>query len=293
MNKFMAVFLLVILVAGSLSAQETEPAYPNADLLVNREWLLEHTDDPNLLLVDVREAGEYDSGHLPGAVYFDVGDVTAPENGVPDQVTDAEMTAAALGAAGIAPEKTVVIVYGDNTVLYAARLFWILEYYGYPDVRLMNGAWSAGVVVNERPEPTEPEPVELTLTAEDSRRVEGEWIVEHLGDATLRLLDARNPPEYNGIAAGSAGHIPGADNIPWTQNLDDSTFLDPDALAALYADLGLSADDQIVVYCSTGYRGAVLYFALRLLGYENVALYDGSWAEWSQHPEWGIETSLP
>lgn len=284
------VFLAAAVLITVASAQE-ELTYPNADLLVEREWVIEHSEDPDVILVDVREVSEYDNGHLPGAVYFDVGDVTAPENGVPDQVTDAETTSAALGAAGITPEKTVVIYYGSNTVLYAARLFWVLEYYGYPDVRLMNGTWSAGVVVNRREEPTEPEPVELTLTADDSRRVEGEWIFEHLDEATLRLIDARNPPEYDGISAASTGHIPGADNVTWSRNLDDGFFLEPEALAALYADLDLDADDQIVVYCSTGYRGAMLYYVLRLLGYENVALYDGSWAEWSQHPEWGIESN--
>jgi thiosulfate/3-mercaptopyruvate sulfurtransferase len=296
---------VILVIAASLaglvvSAQESETTpeaevYANGQLLVEVEWLAEQVVDPDVRVVDVRPADEYSSGHIPNAVLIDLTLLDVTVDGIPGQITDPETVATILGEAGVTPDKTIVI-YDDSDHLYAARLFWILEYHGYEDARLLNGGWEAWtdsdkVVSTDVPE-AEGE-AELELTPVEERIVEGEWLLDNLDDADLTIIDARGAAEYGGTAGQTVnrGHIPGAHSLDWTLNLADGLFKSAGELAELYAPLELSDDGLIVVYCSTGYRASVDYFTLRLLGYERVAVYDGSWAEWGNQADWRFEKS--
>ncbi|MEO8397803.1 MAG: sulfurtransferase [Chloroflexota bacterium] len=289
--RFPLLCLLLTLVSAGLVfgqdiPQEIEPAYPNGDLLVDSDWLAGNLDFADLIVADVRDLSDYSDAHIPGAVRVDSASLNVEVDHVADQVADAETAAEILGDLGITPDKTV-IVYDAGTSLYAARLFWILEYYGYPDVRLLDGGWTAWSEADQPTQSAAPDlnPVaNLKLTPVEELKVEGEWINENLEDGGFTLIDARSASEY------AAGHIPGALNFDWHMNLRDGMFLSPTELAAKFTALGVETDQPIIVYCSLGYRASVDYFALRLLGYEDITLYDGSWAEWSAHDEWPVET---
>jgi thiosulfate/3-mercaptopyruvate sulfurtransferase len=294
--------LLAVVIAAHFAVyakeSETTPeasSYANAELLVEVEWLAEQVDNPDVRVVDVRPADEYNSGHIPNAVLIDLTLLDVTVDGIPGQITDPETVGAVLGLVGVTPDKTIVI-YDDSDHLYAARLFWILEYHGYEDARLLNGGWEAWTdadmtVSSDVLEVESGE--ELKLTPVAGRIVDGEWLLDNLDDPDLTIIDARGAGEYAGTAGQTVnrGHIPGAHSLDWTLNIADGLFKSAGELAELYAPLELSEDGLIVVYCSIGYRASVDYFTLRLLGYEQVAVYDGSWAEWGNEADWPFERS--
>jgi len=194
--------------------------------------------------------------------------------------------AALLGQRGIAAPNRVVIY--DHGTLYGARLWWVLDQLGHDDQQILDGgfpAWQAvgGPISNEAPHYAAvtytPHPRPDVLATEAQVR-------SALGQPDLRLVDARSPGEYSGqdtSGAARGGHIPGAVNVPFTAAAGAATprlFKSPADLRALFAAQGVTPDRQVITYCSTGVRGAVDYFALRLAGFPHVRVYTGSWAEW-------------
>jgi thiosulfate/3-mercaptopyruvate sulfurtransferase len=119
-------------------------------------------------------------------------------------------------------------------------------------------------------------------------------VKEHLKDPQVKLLDARSAAEFKGerIQGPRGGHIPGAINLEWTRVLDSGeikTFLDAPSLEKLFSDARVLPSQEVITYCQVGMRAADLYFALRLLGYERVRIYDGSWQEWSALADLPVE----
>jgi thiosulfate/3-mercaptopyruvate sulfurtransferase len=121
-----------------------------------------------------------------------------------------------------------------------------------------------------------------------------DWVKQNLGAPGVKLVDARSPEEYAGSPAQGArsGHIPGAVNLEWKQCLgagDGPTILDIPELQRLFAAAGVEPSQEVVAYCQSGTRASLVYFALRLMGYPRVRLYDGSWSEWSALPGAPVE----
>jgi thiosulfate/3-mercaptopyruvate sulfurtransferase len=181
-----------------------------------------------------------------------------------------------------------IVIYDEGS-LFASRLWWILEYLGHGPRQAINGGLSAwthvgGTVTTEAASPAPPtyrgSPNPAVLAALDEERAS-------LGDSQIVLLVTRSPDEYR------AGNLPGAVNIPHLQNAVDGSprFWKPQAdLQRMYTDAGVVPEKKIIPYCSTGMRSAVTFLTLRLIGYPDVALFTGSWKEWSAHPELPVET---
>lgn len=263
--------------------------YGNPQFLVDTNWLTLHLNDRDLRIIDMRNSPEeYAAGHIPGAIHFTVNQarLALKESGFalpPDYEIEER-----LGQLGITKE-TMVVAYDDQGGFNASRLFFTLEYAGHKKVALLNGGITKWTAEERALSTTRPQVSKAVyqVHTETQRVAPAGWIVTNLGTPNLALVDARSPAEFRGedLRAKRGGHIPGAVNIEWTQNLTgDKTFKPADELLALYSQAGVTKDKTIVSYCQTMQRAAVTYFALRLLGYPDVRGYDRSWSEWGNDP---------
>ena len=282
---------LVLLAAfPALGAAQATPVatpaandYAHPEWLVEAGWLVRHREDAGVVVVGLTPAEEFAAGHIPGAAQIDW-----PALEVID-TSDASLerwrgtVEEQLTALGISRESSVIVY--DGGTLFAARLWWILHYLDHPDVRILNGglpAWeqAGGEVATgaAAPEPAaapytgEPQPALLAQVSE---------VEAALDQPEVTIIDARTPEEYGD------GHIPGARNLNFPRNAlpePPRRFKPAAELRAMYANFGADPKEMVIPYCTTGVRSAVTFFSLALIGYEEVALFTGSWAEWSADP---------
>jgi thiosulfate/3-mercaptopyruvate sulfurtransferase len=268
--------------------------YAKPELLVTTQWLADHLDDPDVVVVESDEdVLLYDTGHIPGAVKVDWHlDLNDP---VTRDYVDGEGFSRIASRNGIGRDTTVVF-YGDNFNWWAAYALWVFKLFGHPDARLLNGG-RAKWIAEGRPITTDVpdrKPTEYPVVQREDKPIRAfrDDVLAHLGSSG-RLVDVRSPGEYSGEllhmpdypqeGALRGGHIPGASSVPWKRAAnDDGTFKSADELREIYAkEVGLSESDDVIVYCRIGERSSHTWFVLaNLLGYPNVRNYDGSWTEW-------------
>ncbi|MBI2872870.1 MAG: sulfurtransferase [Chloroflexi bacterium] len=279
--------------AGEVATQASQaPAYARAELLTEPDWLAANLGNDGLVVLDVRSSVSYRQGHIPGAVNLDPLALNS-DGPVRGMVGPSEQVQRVLEPLGIGDASRVVI-YDDDRGMWAARIFWVLDYYGKADVSLLNGGFARWQREGRSLSTDVPETktASLALAPNQDHIADKSYVLAALKDKGVALLDVRAPKEYTGATALSerGGHIPGAVNVPWEQALDEEgTFKSQSELRAMYLAVGASPDKEVVTYCQTGVRGAHGYFVLRLIGYDKVRLYDGSWEEWGNDPSLPVE----
>lgn len=259
------------------------------------ETALAAAPTPLLHLIDVRGQGDYRSGHIEGAVPFDIADANRSEPPVAGLLPAPEQFNRAMSAIGLAPGQPAVI-YDDNGGPPAARLAWTLKAFGHTAVSLLDGgvqAWrTEGLPLTRELDP--PVPAEYRGHLNADVIADRDSILQRLADPGTLLLDARSPAEYRGEDRRSqrGGHIPGAVNLDWTQTKepDGVRFRPQDELEALLAQRGVDRDKEIICYCQSHQRSAVLCILLESLGYPRVKGYPGAWSDWGNRPDTPIET---
>ena len=260
-------------------------------LLVSPPELAGMLKDPAVVVIAVgNQAGDFESGHIPGARFVRYGDIAVDADGLQSELPPADQLRKVFVAAGIS-DRSKVIIYGSP--IAATRMFFTLDYFGHPYARVLNGglnAWHAnggaietGASVGPRLDAT----VSLTPRVQADRVVSADWIKERLSTNKMTLLDARPDAEFTGADGGTngmhvKGHLPDAQQLVWNTLLDSSGKFLPEAeLRGKYAAIGAAKGTPLVSYCMVGMRASVTYFVARHLGYD-ARMYDGSIVDWTR-----------
>lgn len=275
--------------------------------VVSLQWVSDRLQDPNVLLADCRfilgNPGDgrkaYNEAHLPGAVYFDLEeDLSAPKDihGGRHPLPDLEVLTAKLGKAGI-DDSVTVVAYDDQGGANASRLWWLLRFLGHKNAFIMDGGFQQW------------EQAEYPVSAADSDpasrsprtwtpQIHNEWLAgveevrEKLGSSGTVLIDSRELKRYLGEEEPIdpvAGHIPGAVNLLWKENLTEKGLWK--SLPELRDRFGgIARDKEIIVYCGSGVTACPNVLALAEAGYSDVKLYLGSWSDWISYEENPIAT---
>ncbi len=267
--------------------------YANPDVLVSTDWVEEHIDDPDIVIVESDEdILLYEIGHIRNSVKFDW-QTELQDQLIRDYVSREDFEAL-LSEKGISNDHAVVF-YGDRSNWWACYAFWTFKVLGHEKCLIMDGGRQKWVdegrdMVKEAPE--RPKTDYNVSAVDESIRAFRDDVHGHM-KSDKPLVDVRSPKEYSGEllhmeaypqeGALRGGHIPGAVNVPWaTAANEDGTFRSADELVEIYEKgQGLSKDQDVIAYCRIGERSSHTWFVLTyLLGFENVRNYDGSWTEW-------------
>ena len=270
--------------------------YAKPDSLVSTQWVADNLNNPKVRLIEVDvDTAAYETGHIPGAVGWNWKHDL--ETDIMRNIADKSGIERLLSAAGV-DRDTTVVTYGDNSNWFAAYALWVLKYYGFDNVKLMNGGRKKWIeegreISGEVPSyPTTN--ISVSGPKDDIRALRNEVFdqLEKVRKGKGALVDVRSPKEFSGEllapenlpqeGSQRGGHIPGALNIGWSQACnEDGTFKTADELMQIYGGQGVTPDKEVIAYCRIGERSAHTWFVLtHLLGYKNVKNYDGSWTEW-------------
>lgn len=271
--------------------------------LISTDWLAARVNDSSIRIVDARwylfdkdKTGrdEYSRRHIPGAIFLDVdADLSSPRGQGPGRhpLPRADAFAETMARAGISA-GIYVIAYDDRGGATAARLWWLLRYFGHDQVSLLDGGIAQWIAENRTLQTEVPVFPRATFVPHPRPEmvVDRQVINAMRNDPRALILDVRVPERYAGTIEPidpRAGHIPGATNAPIGGNLRDANdprLLDPAALRARFESLGAGKAERIVSYCGSGVNACQNVFALTLAGFDNALLYEGSWSDWSSDP---------
>jgi thiosulfate/3-mercaptopyruvate sulfurtransferase len=268
--------------------------YQHPELLVTPQALSASlASGAGLTLLDLRPAEQYADGHLPGAVHLDIWGISLIDTDPAPLRAFLWIIEHLLAERGVSADRPVVL-YDETSGTRAARAFWFLEFFGHPDVRVLDGgvrAWmAAGLPLSHQ----HVAPTATTWTGTRRTELLATWkdVLDRLGQDDAAILDTRSDAEYDGtlVRAARGGAFPGAIDLEWKQSLGpDGAFKPAADLRSMFEQAGVTPDREVVPYCQGGYRAAHSYLTLRLLGFPRVRNYLGSWKEWGDRTELPIE----
>jgi len=272
--------------------------------LITPAELLARLDDPNTIVLDATLAppgstadpyANFLAQHIPGALFFDIEELSDYATNLPHMLPTPADFAHAMSALGVSDTANIV-VYEQTGVFSAPRAWWTLRTFGAPNVQILDGGLQAWLTANL---PTQSGPVER-MRATFHPTFNPNAVVDfpqlqNLLQQNAQILDARSAARFHGTAPEPrpnlpSGHMPGALNLPFTHLVADGRLKPADELRALFTAAGIDLDRPVTTTCGSGVTAAVLLFGLQIAGATDLTLYDGSWAEYAQHPEATILT---
>ncbi|WP_417668861.1 3-mercaptopyruvate sulfurtransferase [Roseibium sp.] len=275
--------------------------------IVSTQWLADHLSSPDVVVVDGswylpqmgRDAAqEYRDGHIPGAIRFDIDEISDPSSGLPHTLPQPHIFSSKMRKLGIGDGQTIV-VYDGMGYFSAPRVWWMFKVMGVSDVYVLDGGmrkWAAeDRPIDDDATPLRPER-HFTARLDYSAVADLDDIRRFTKDGSSQILDARPADRFTGDAPEPregmrSGHMPGALNLPFAQLMnDDGTLKDADALKALFTGAGVDLTKPVATSCGSGVTAAVLTLGLTISGARDLKLYDGSWSEWGGRQDTEVVT---
>jgi thiosulfate/3-mercaptopyruvate sulfurtransferase len=264
--------------------------------LVTTEWLASELGKTDIRVIDAtmflaahgRNArSEFEAAHIPGAVFFDIDEVSDTSSPLPHMLPPPEKFASRMQALGLG-DGSRIIVYDNSPLKSAARVWWMLTLFGAHEVAILDGGFAKWQAEGRAVESGKPivRHRHFTVWADKSLVRDQKQMTENLRTKAEQVIDARSAGRFAGTepeprASLRGGHIPGSKNLPFDQLFnEDGTYKPLPALQAAFDGAGIDLDKPLIATCGSGVTSAVLAFAAALLGHGKVAIYDGSWSEW-------------
>lgn len=274
--------------------------------LVSTQWLADHMQSPDLRIIDASwylpdmnrdPKAEYDRGHIPGARFFDIDDISDTRSDLPHMAPPVEKFMSRMRAMGVGDGHQVV-VYDGAGLFSAARVWWLFRLMGKTDVAVLDGGYPKWVAEGRETEDLPPVLRDRHMTVQRQaqlvRDVTQVAAASKLGDHAI--IDARGPARFKGSEPEPreglrSGHIPGSKNVYFRDLLNsDYTMKTPQETREVFHLAGADLSKPVITTCGSGVTAAILSLALERIGNKNHSLYDGSWAEWGQFEQLAVET---
>jgi thiosulfate/3-mercaptopyruvate sulfurtransferase len=284
--------LFLALASSPLSAQAGAAPNLRPEMLVSTEWLAEHLQDPDLVVLCVGASPDFCARHIPGARQIGLEEIAVTRDGIPNELPPVDKLQKVFSNAGMSNSSHVVL-YGERFNLMASRAYFTLDYLGIADhAALLDGGlekWKAEhrVLLTETPK-IKAGALKISPKLEILVDTAGLQSLKQKTKGKLALIDARPTKEFTGEQLSEdvteAGHIPGAKSLYWMdmQVSRENPVLKPEAeLRRMYAEMNARQDQPLITYCRTGMQSSFDYFIAKYLGYEP-SMYDASFYEWSK-----------